>query len=63
MDKLLIIIGLIFFIAGGIGLLLTNNNLNSGDIQWILGNVTFGTFIAVGLVLIITMIVASWESC
>jgi hypothetical protein len=63
MDKLLIIIGLIFFIAGGIGLLLTNNNLNSGDIQWILGNVTFGTFIVVGLVLIITMIVASWESC
>ncbi|MFC2123020.1 hypothetical protein ACFLRP_04985 [Bacteroidota bacterium] len=62
MDKLLIIIGLIFFIAGGIGLLLTNNNLNSGDIQLILGNVTFGTFIVVGLVLIITMIVASWES-
>lgn len=62
MDKLLIIIGLIFFIAGGIGLLLTNNNLDSGDVQWILGNVTFGTFIVVGLVLIVTMIVASWES-
>ncbi len=62
MDKLLIIIGLIFFLAGGIGLLLTNNNLDSGDIQWILGNVTFGTFTVVGLVLIVTMIVASWES-
>lgn len=62
MDKLLIIIGLIFFLAGGIGLLLTNNNLDSGDIQWILGNVTFGTFAVVGLVLIVTMIVASWES-
>jgi len=62
MDKLLIIIGLIFFIAGGIGLLLTNNNLDSGDIQWILGNVTFGTFTVVGLVLIVTMIVASWDS-
>jgi hypothetical protein len=62
MDKLLIIIGLIFFLAGGIGLLLTNNNLDSGDIQWILGNVTFGTFTLVGLVLIVTMIVAGWES-
>ena len=62
MDKLLIIIGLIFFLAGGIGLLLTNNNLDSGDIQWILGNVTFATFTVVGLVLIVTMIVASWES-
>ena len=62
MDKLLIIIGLIFFLAGGIGLLLTNNNLDSGDIQWILGNVTFGTFTLVGLVLIVTMIVAGSES-
>ena len=62
MDKLLIIIGLIFFLAGGVGLLLTNNNLDSGDIQWILGNVTFGTFTLVGLVLIVTMIVAGSES-
>jgi len=62
MDKLLIIIGLIFFLAGGIGLLLTNNNLDSGSIHWILGNVTYGTFTVVGLVLIVTMIVASWES-
>jgi len=62
MDKLMIIIGLIFFVAGGIGLLLTNNNLDSGDIQWILGNVTFSTFTVVGLVLIVTMIIASWES-
>ncbi len=62
MDKLLIIIGLIFFLAGGVGLLLTNNNLDSGSIQWILGNITYGTFTVVGLVLIVTMIVASWES-
>ena len=61
MDKLFIFIGLILFITGGIGLLLTNANLESGNIDWVLGNLTFATFISIGLVLIVTLIIASWE--
>jgi len=62
MDKLFIVIGLLLFIAGGIGLILTNANLESGNIDWILGNLTYTTFAIVGLILVVTLIVASWET-
>ena len=62
MDKLFIVIGLLLFIAGGIGLILTNANLESGNIDWILGNLTYATFAIVGLILVVTLIVASWET-
>ena len=62
MDKLFTVIGLILFISGGIGLLLTNANLDSGDVEWAMGNLTFGTFALVGAILFITLIIASWEN-
>ena len=62
MDKLFLVIGLLLFVPGGIGLILTNANFESGDIEWVFGNLTFGTFAGVGLVLIITLIIMSWES-
>ena len=61
MDKLFIVIGLFLFVAGGIGLLITNANLESGNVDWVLGNLTFATFSIVGLILFITLIIASWE--
>ena len=62
MDKLFVVIGLLLFVAGGIGLLLTNANLDSGDIEWAMGNLTYGTFTLIGVILFVTMIIASWES-
>jgi len=61
MDKLFIVVGLLLFIAGGIGLLLTNANLESGNIDWVLANLNYGTFLCIGLVLVVTLIIASWE--
>ena len=53
------IIGLIFVIAGGIGLFLTYGNTQSGSFDWVQGNITFGAFVAVGVTLLIALIAAA----
>ena len=42
------VLALIFLIAGGVGLFYTNINMASGSHLWVQGNITYGTFTAVG---------------
>ena len=58
---LFIVIGLFLLVTGGAGLLITNVNLVSGDIDWILGNLIFATFTIIGFILFVTLIVTSWR--
>ncbi|MFC2071888.1 hypothetical protein ACFLUU_04120 [Chloroflexota bacterium] len=46
----LLIIALIFVVAGGGGLIFTFINWDAGSTHWIQGIIIFGTFAAVGLV-------------
>jgi hypothetical protein len=43
------IFGLIFLISGGVGLFYTNTNFATGAPLWMFGNITFGTFIVLGI--------------
>jgi hypothetical protein len=52
---LFLILALIFLIGGGVGLFYVNVNLVAGTNLWIYGNITFGVFLAVGIVIIIFM--------
>jgi hypothetical protein len=56
MDKLFAILGFVFLIAGIIGLFITLTMFEWGSDFWLLGNLTFGTFAAVGLGFIIGVI-------
>ena len=55
----LAIVGLIFVIAGAIGLFLTYGNTSSGSFDWVQGNITYGAFTAVGVTLLISLIAAA----
>jgi hypothetical protein len=52
---LFLILALIFFIGGGGGLFYVNTNLAARSDLWVCGNITFGVFVAVGIVIIIFM--------
>ena len=58
----MMLLGLIFFIAGGAGLFYTNINLAFGNQYWILGNITFGTFMLVGIITLIFAALFNAES-
>ena len=47
------ILALVFLVTGGIGLFHVNINIGSGTHLWLYGNLTFGTFAAVGVAVII----------
>jgi hypothetical protein len=49
----ILILGLVFLIGGGIGLFHVNVNLVSGTDLWFYGNLTFGVFTMVGIMIII----------
>ena len=49
------ILALVFLVSGGIGLFHVNVNLASSSNLWLYGNLTFGTFTAVGIAIIIFM--------
>jgi hypothetical protein len=53
MPILFLILALIFLIGGGIGLFHVNVYLASGTDLWIYGNLTFGVFVLVGIVILI----------
>ena len=55
------IFGLIFLVAGGVGVFYVNTNLASGAPVWIIGNVTFGTFILVGICILIFLAIFNAE--
>lgn len=50
-----LILGLVFLIAGGVGLFYTNVNLAAGSHLWIIGNITFSTFTVAGLGVLVFM--------
>ena len=54
-------IGLLLLIAGGVGLFVTNTNFIFGDPVWIQGNIAFGTFAFIGLVIILCIIIGGPE--
>jgi hypothetical protein len=53
MLSLFLILALIFLIGGGAGLFYVNINMVAGSDLWIYGNITFGVFVAVAIVIII----------
>jgi hypothetical protein len=55
------ILGLIFLISGGVGLFYTNINLAAGSHYWVIGNITFSTFIIVGGAALIFMAIFNRE--
>ena len=48
-----IILAFVFLIPGGIGLFHVNANLVAGTNLWIYGNITFGTFTALGVAILV----------
>jgi hypothetical protein len=55
------VFGLIFLIAGGIGLFYTNTNFVSGVPLWMFGNITFGTFVVLGVGILIFLAIFNAE--
>ena len=58
---LLPFIGILLLISGGIGLFIVNLNYPFGDLIWIQGNLTFGVFGLVGLIIIISFMISGSE--
>lgn len=48
-----LIIGLVFLVAGGIGLFITNTAGVQGGLNLIQGNITFSTFTVVGIAILV----------
>ena len=57
----LMVLALIFLIAGGIGLFYTNIYITGGSHSWVQGNIAFGAFTAIGIVMLIFMAVFGQE--
>lgn len=55
MFLLFMIFGLVFLVSGGIGLFYTNTNLAAWTSLWVFGNLTFGTFALIGVLILIFM--------
>jgi hypothetical protein len=55
MFLLFMIFGLVFLISGSIGLFYTNTNLAAWTSLWVFGNLTFGTFTLIGVLILIFM--------
>jgi hypothetical protein len=52
MILLFMLFGLIFLISGSIGLFYTNTNLVAWSTMWVFGNLTFGTFVLFGVLIL-----------
>ena len=52
---LFLILALIFLIGGGVGLFYVNVYLPTGADLWVCGNIAFGVFAAVGIVILVFM--------
>ena len=61
MFLLFMVIGLVFLIAGGVGLFMTNVNMAVGSDTWIIGNITFSTFTVIGVLVLIFMAIFNTE--
>lgn len=58
---IIMIIGLIFLIAGGVGLFVTNVNGIVGTLNWMQGNIVFATFTIVGIVILVFLLIFGSE--
>jgi hypothetical protein len=54
-------IGILLLISGAVGLFIINLNYSVGDLIWIQGNLTFGVFTLVGLVITICLMIGGLE--
>jgi hypothetical protein len=54
-------IGLFLLIIGSVGLFVTNTSFSFGETLWIFGNLTYGTFTLIGLVIVICITVSGPE--
>jgi hypothetical protein len=61
MAIVILIVALICLIGGGAGLFYVNVNLDMGTALWICGNIAFGTFAAVGVVVCIFLAIFNAE--
>ncbi len=61
MAILFLILALIFLIGGGAGLFHVNVNMVPGTDLWICGNIAFGVFVAVGIIIVIFMAIFNAE--
>ena len=61
MFLLFMVIGLVFLIAGGFGLFMTNINMVVGSHTWIIGNITFSTFTVLGVLVLVFMAIFNTE--
>jgi len=55
------LIGLIFLIAGGAGLFYTLVYVSAATSLWIIGLIVFGTFVLIGLILLILLAIYNTE--
>ena len=58
---LFMIVALIFLVPGGIGLFFINLNFGAGSSFWIVGILTFGTFTALGVAILVFMALFNTE--
>jgi hypothetical protein len=56
-----LIVGLVFLISGGVGLFHVNANQVTHSDLWFYGNIIFGVFAAVGLLIIIFLAIFNKE--
>ncbi len=61
MPILFLILALIFLIGGGVGLFEVNTNVAAWTNLWTLGNIAFGVFVAVGIVIVVFMALFNTE--
>ena len=61
MFLLFMVIGLVFLISGGVGLFMVNVNMAVGDHTWIIGNITFSTFLVLGVLVLVFMAIFNSE--
>ena len=54
-------IGILLLISGAIGLFVVNLNYSSGELMWIQGNLTYGVFTLIGLVMTISFMISGFE--
>ena len=52
---LFLLLALVFLIGGGAGLFHVNANMVPGTDLWICGNIAFGVFVAVGILILFFM--------
>jgi hypothetical protein len=61
MFLLFMIIGLVFLAGGGVGLFMVNINMAVGSNTWIIGNITFGVFTVIGVLVLVFMAIFNTE--